>query len=91
MYFSIGQRVRVKQDYHIPFYRGRVYTIEGNPSGKIIRTTGIAEGSYHECPLEFWHSNLEPVETNGRCIYCDAITPERTVCCECKVMKDSGI
>lgn len=87
MALIIGQKFRVMQTLPYPFYRGREYVVEYimGRNAKYVYTTGVLDGSDKVCELAFNIIYCEPVEdTPDRCRLCDAMTPGRTICCDCK-------
>lgn len=84
MALIIGQKFRVMQTMPYSFYRGREYVVE-EITRNTVYTTGVSDDSDRVFQLGFSIIYCEPVEdTPDRCRLCDAMTPGRTICCDCK-------
>jgi hypothetical protein len=89
MTFVIGSKFRVLDSYmdanHVgKFYVGKVYVVHNCFNG-YTETFGESADGYRDVSLCFPNTHLEAADDiPGRCSTCDALTPGRIVCCECK-------
>lgn len=82
MAIVVGSRIRVKQDYNWIEYRGIEYTVLSDNGFSI----NVRDGErYGNRLLTFNKSSVEEIPFNkpDHCSICDAITPGRTICCDC--------
>jgi hypothetical protein len=77
---GIGSLVRVKESFTLSNYRGRVCRVtEGN-----ILTGILTVRDMDDRELGFYVYDVDEIEVKDHCSVCNAITPGRTICCECK-------